>query len=80
MFQLNWKFGQLLEQEGITAYRLHKQLVSKDVSRATLYRWLKEPPKMLDLELAKNVLEGLEQMTGKHYRLSDLVEFESKEG
>jgi hypothetical protein len=74
---LDWRFASLLSREGITPYRLHKYLARHDVSRTTVYRWAKEPPGSLDLELVGHVLEALREATGKQYVLSDIIDFVS---
>ncbi|WMT56223.1 hypothetical protein [Truepera radiovictrix] len=46
------------------------------MSRTTLYRLASEQPERIDLEVAGRVLCGLEQLTGKRYAVSDLLEYE----
>ncbi len=74
---LKWKLGNLLAQENATVYALNQRLVEagRGVSRTTLYRLANEQPERIDLEVAGRVLWGLEQLTGKHYTVSDLLEY-----
>jgi hypothetical protein len=73
--RINWKFGALLQREGVTVYRLSQEL-AKTVSRATLYKWSNEAPQSLDLAVLVRVLDGLERLTGKTYALEDLMTYE----
>lgn len=73
-----WKFAQLLEDEKVTVYRLFQVLASEGVSRDALYRWTRARPEKLDLRVVGLVLTALARLTGKRYRLSDLVEFETE--
>lgn len=72
----NWKFRELLKREGVSVYRLHRALGDTD-SDDTLYRWARRRPVLFDLRRAERILLALSRLTGKRYRLSDLVEFET---
>lgn len=75
---LKWKLNNLLEREHVTVYALNQRLAEAghSVSRTTLYRLASEQPERIDLEVAGRVLWGLEQLTGKHYDVSDLLEYD----
>lgn len=75
---LRWKLGDLLTGERVSVYALNRRLAEagRTVSRTTLYRLAHEQPDRIDLEVAGRVLWGLEQITGKHYAVSDLLEYE----
>ena len=75
---LKWKLDDLLEREQVTVYALNQRLAEegRSVSRTTLYRLASEQPERIDLEVAGRVLWGLEQLTGKHYDVSDLLEYD----
>lgn len=75
---LKWKLDDLLEREQVTVYALNQRLAEagRSVSRTTLYRLASEQPERIDLEVAGRVLWGLEQLTGKHYNVSDLLEYD----
>jgi hypothetical protein len=75
---LRWKLNDLLTQEQVSVYALNQRLAEagRSVSRTTLYRLANEQPERIDLEVAGRVLWGLEQLTGKHYSVSDLLEYE----
>ncbi|HEU4741296.1 MAG TPA: hypothetical protein VFS50_06845 [Meiothermus sp.] len=75
---VRWRFAELLQKEGITVYRLYKQVALKDVSRTSLYKWAQSMPKYLDVDMAERVLEGLKEITGRDYQLSDLIEVTTK--
>ncbi len=77
---LKWKLDDLLEREQVTVYALNQRLAEegRSVSRTTLYRLASEQPERIDLEIAGRVLWGLEQLTGKHYAVSDLLEYDYK--
>jgi hypothetical protein len=74
---LKWKLHSLLAQEGVTVYALNRRLTEArlSVSRTTLYRLANEQPERIDLEVAGRVLWGLEQLTGKRYAVSDLLDY-----
>lgn len=75
---LKWKLDDLLEREQVTVYALNQRLAEagRSVSRTTLYRLASEQPERIDLEVAGRVLWGLEQLTGKHYDVADLLEYD----
>lgn len=79
---LKWKLDDLLEREQVTVYALNQRLAEagRSVSRTTLYRLASEQPERIDLEVAGRVLWGLEQLTGKHYDVSDLLEYDFEGG
>ncbi len=76
--RIKWKLPELLQREGVTVYRLQQEL-AKGVSRGVLYKWSNAPPKLMDLEVMARVLWGLEQITGKRFEISDVLEYERKE-
>ena len=75
---LRWKLGDLLTYERVSVYRLNRELAEagRTVSRTTLYRLAHAQPERIDLEVAGRVLWGLERITGKHYAVGDLLEYE----
>lgn len=75
---LKWKLNNLLAGERVSIYALNRRLVEagRSVSRTTLYRLANEQPERIDLEVAGRVLWGLEQLTGKHYTVTDLLEYD----
>ena len=79
-FIVHWKLGKLLKAEGVSVYRLDQEL-AKQVGRSTLYRWSKaeSAPDRPDLEALGWVLWGLEQITGKRYLVTDILDYERKE-
>lgn len=78
---LKWKLNNLLERERVTVYALNQRLAEagRSVSRTTLYRLASEQPERIDLAVAGRVLWGLEQLTGKHYTVTDLLEYDDAE-
>ncbi len=70
--------GDLLTGERVSVYRLNRELAEagRTVSRTTLYRLAHNQPERIDLEVAGRVLWGLERITGKHYAVGDLLEYE----
>lgn len=78
---LKWKLNDLLESEKVTVYALNQRLAEagRSVSRNTLYRLASEQPERIDLEVAGRVLWGLEQLTGRHYTVTDLLEYDAAE-
>ena len=75
---LRWKLGDLLTGERVSVYRLNRELAEagRTVSRTTLYRLAHAQPERIDLEVAGRVLWGLGRITGKHYAVGDLLEYE----
>ncbi|MEX2535439.1 MAG: hypothetical protein WD273_07520 [Trueperaceae bacterium] len=78
--RLKWKLDPLLEREGVSVYALNKKLVEagKSVSRTTLYRLACQQPERIDLEVAGRVLWGLEQLTGRHFDIAELIEYQAE--
>ncbi len=76
---VKWKLDSLLEQADVTVYALNQRLAEagRSVSRTTLYRLANEQPERIDLEVVGRVLWGLEQLTGKHYDVTDVFEYAS---
>lgn len=67
------KLRELLEREGVTAYRLHKEIKGR-VGRSTLYRILTDPETPVTTDTIAVILVGLRRITGKEYELRDLLE------
>lgn len=78
---LRWKLNDLLDDAHVSVYALNQRLAEagRSVSRNTLYRLASEQPERIDLEVAGRVLWGLEQLTGKHYTVTDLLEYDAAE-
>lgn len=78
---LRWKLNDLLRGANVSVYALNQRLVraGRGVSRNTLYRLASEQPERIDLGVAGRVLWGLEQLTGKHYTVTDLLEYEPQD-
>ncbi len=76
---LRWKLNDILTDEQVSVYALNQRLVEagRGVSRTTLYRLASKQPERIDLEVAGRVLWGLEQLTGKHYTVTDLLEYDA---
>lgn len=75
---VKWKFRALLDQEGVTVYALAKKLageMDEPLSIRTLYRWSNSTPSNPSLEGIVWVLWGLEEITGKSYQISDVLEY-----
>ena len=74
--QVRWKLPALLQQERVSIYRLDQEL-AKRVSRTTLYKWGSAPgPKHIDPEVMGWILWGLERITGRRYKVEDLLEID----
>ncbi len=76
---LKWKLNDILTDEQVSVYALNQRLIEagRAVSRTTLYRLASEQPERIDLEVAGRVLWGLKQLTGKHYTVTDLLEYDA---
>ena len=73
-----WKLPELLKREGVTPYRLHKDIEASEggrASRNTVYRWSNELPDTLDVALLMSVLSALRTRTGKPLSVADLLEY-----
>ena len=73
-----WKLPELLKREGITPYRLHKDIEESEsgkASRNTIYRWSNELPDTLDVALLMSVLYAVRARTGKPLSVCDLLEY-----
>jgi Fe2+ or Zn2+ uptake regulation protein len=73
-----WRLPELLERESITAYRLHKELNERGIKATpnTIYRWAKELPSYVTLDLLVGIVETLRALTGRPITISDLIEVE----
>ena len=69
-----WKLPKLLKREGVTAYRLNKELKGHAAPN-TAYRWAREMPRTLDTDVLRWTLDTLERITGKQFVISDLIEY-----
>lgn len=75
-----WKLPDLLKREGITPYRLHKDIEASEggkASRNTIYRWSNELPDTLDVALLMSVLDAVRARTGKDIGVQDLLEYKA---
>ncbi len=72
--KIHWKLKELLKAEGVSVYRLYQEL-AKHVSRTALYTWTQKTPQRLDLEVLAWVMWGLKEITGKEYKVGDLLEY-----
>ncbi|GAA6761746.1 MULTISPECIES: helix-turn-helix domain-containing protein [Thermus] len=77
MPRVRFKLKEVLEQEGLSAYRLER-LLGDRISRATVYRWVRSAPARPDLEALAWVIWGLRKLTGKPYDVCDLLEYEEE--
>ena len=70
-----WKLPQLLKDENITPYKLHKLMNEGDRSAAqgTIYRWSRELPDTLDVTLLMGIIEVLRALTEKNIQVNDLI-------
>jgi hypothetical protein len=79
---MKWNLGQILEREGISAYRLHKTMEELDdregpaVSRTTVYRWVHELPQTLDISLLTTLVAALRKITGRDLSLCEVLEYQ----
>ena len=79
--EVDWKFKTLLDREGVTVYALAKKLAAsmdEPLSIRTLYRWANTVPNNPSLEGIVWVLWGLEELTGKTFQVSDVLEYHRK--
>jgi hypothetical protein len=70
-----WKLPDLLKREGVTAYRLNKELAGHAATN-TAYRWAREMPRTLDVDVLRWTLDALERITGKEFSITDVLEYE----
>ncbi|WP_083939272.1 helix-turn-helix domain-containing protein [Deinococcus apachensis] len=69
---IEWQLKHLLEQEGITPYRL-SQLLDGQVSRNTIYALARGKSERVDLSVLNAVISQLRRMTGRQIDVSDLL-------
>ena len=77
-FEIKWKFKALLDQEGVTVYALTKKLAERmdqPLHSRTLYRWTSDAPGSPNFEGIGWVLWALEELTGKTFQISDILEY-----
>lgn len=77
-FAVDWKLRALLERERVTVYALAKKLedsMEEPLHITTLYRWTSATPGNPNFEGIGWVLWALEEITGKSYQISDVLEY-----
>jgi hypothetical protein len=77
MPRVRLRLGDVLKQEGLSAYRLERVLGER-VGRATIYRWVRKDEGRVDLEALAWVIWGLRKLTGKPYGVQDLLAYEEE--
>lgn len=70
---IKWTFAEVARGQGVTAYALAVQLAGR-VARPTVYAYFSRPPVRPDLRTVHALLLGLKELTGKTYKLSDVLE------
>lgn len=67
----------LLEENGITVYRLGRETKGK-LSMQSLYNLTDaaDPPKRIELASLDAIVEAMRSLTGKHIKVCDLLEYE----
>ncbi len=73
--RVQWKLGNYLERNKITAYQLGKELGGQ-TKMPNLYRITntKDGPTRVDLNLLGDIITALEKLTGQAVGLDDLLE------
>lgn len=74
-FGIKWKLGELLEREGATLAQL-EEVLGDFVGGDTLRGWLGGRPERVELEAFGYLLWGLSRLSGREYRLEDVLEYE----
>ena len=67
-----WKMKEFLAKYDITAYRLKKE---SGIGQGTVYRLAKNEADGIELDTLDAALIALCRLTGKHVKLSDVLEF-----
>lgn len=69
-----WRVGELLEQNGITAYKL-SDATKGQVSRNTVYKIANAKTERVDLTTLSALLSALNKLTGHNYQVGDLLQY-----
>lgn len=69
---VSWHLGGILDEHGITTYRLSQELGTK-ISRDALYKITKGQTKRVELETLDLLLDALKVLTGRDYEVGDLL-------
>lgn len=72
MSTLRLNLGQYLKKNGISAYRLAREVGGK-VPASTVYSMAHSPKRRINLATVSELLKGLKRLTGKEVRISDLL-------
>jgi hypothetical protein len=70
--RVRWKLREFLDGEGISVYRLHKQ-VEGSVSRTGLYRIARSQTCGLEFSVLDSILDGLEVITRREVRVEEIL-------
>lgn len=76
MSSVEWKLRNLLEEEGLTAYALVKNM-GVGVRANTIYRLARKENllKRVDLETIRSILDALNSLTGKNFSVCDIIKY-----
>jgi len=69
---LQWKLEQLLDANGLSAYRVAKEA---DVSMTTIYSIKNNKTNTVQGQVLESILQALYDLTGKQFSVSDLLEW-----
>lgn len=71
--EVHWKFNQLLNDNGLSYYKLH-QLDPQKFSMGTMSRWSSSVPQRPDLKIMIDVLDTLGERLERKVSLDELIE------
>lgn len=72
-YEIHWKFNQLLNQHGITYYRLHQSNPTK-FTLGTMSRWHTSAPRRPELDIIAELLSYLSNLSGRTIPIDELME------
>ncbi|WP_152545015.1 helix-turn-helix domain-containing protein [Deinococcus phoenicis] len=78
MPHVRWKLPEIAKEHGLGGYRLTKAML-QETERGrmnTIYRLLSDkPPTRVDLETLSALITALRTLTGREYKVGDLLEY-----
>lgn len=70
---VHWTVKPLLEEHGITPYRLMKE---SGLAQGTIYRLVRGDTRSLNADTLDRVMGALRRLTGAEIQIADLLEYE----
>lgn len=74
--RLTFNLAEIMDREGITKYRLHKET---GIRANTMTAYYNAESKRIDIENLERIINAINRISGKDYTLSDIIKTERTE-